>query len=32
MEPTRSPTDALTDFGRDADLILVEATLPRTEL
>ena len=26
-----SPTDALTDFGRDADLMLVEATLPRPE-
>ncbi|MGH2824861.1 MAG: MBL fold metallo-hydrolase, partial [Thermoleophilaceae bacterium] len=26
-----SPTDALTEFARDADLILVEATLPRPE-
>ncbi len=26
-----SPTDALTDFARDADLIMVEATLPRPE-
>jgi ribonuclease BN (tRNA processing enzyme) len=26
-----SPTDALTDFARDADLMLVEATLPRPE-
>ena len=26
-----SPTDALTDFGSDADLMLVEATLPRPE-
>jgi ribonuclease BN (tRNA processing enzyme) len=26
-----SPTDALTVFGSDADLILVEATLPRPE-
>jgi ribonuclease BN (tRNA processing enzyme) len=26
-----SPTDALTEFARDADLMLVEATLPRPE-
>jgi ribonuclease BN (tRNA processing enzyme) len=26
-----SPTDALADFARDADLMLVEATLPRPE-
>jgi ribonuclease BN (tRNA processing enzyme) len=26
-----SPTEALTDFANDADLILVEATLPRPE-
>ena len=26
-----SPTDALSDFARDADLMLVEATLPRPE-
>jgi ribonuclease BN (tRNA processing enzyme) len=26
-----SPTDALTDFANEADLILVEATLPRPE-
>jgi ribonuclease BN (tRNA processing enzyme) len=26
-----APTEALTDFGRDADLMLVEATLPRPE-
>src|ERR671923_286953 len=26
-----SPTDALVDFARDADLMLVEATLPRPE-
>src|SRR5919199_5788248 len=26
-----SPTEALTEFGRDADLMLVEATLPRPE-
>jgi ribonuclease BN (tRNA processing enzyme) len=26
-----APTEALTEFGRDADLMLVEATLPRPE-
>ena len=26
-----SPTDALTEFAADADLIMVEATLPRPE-
>ena len=29
--PTTRPTDALVDFARDTDLLMIEATLPRPE-